>query len=272
MTRRRSNKSKTRGQRGQSNFQNGLDGDSFNSEASGLVTIPFRKVIATTVSASTAVFSLPLTIANLSTRLQNLSNNFQLWRLSKLRLTLSPNPQLTDFALGFSQIPDESVAPASFAAVLETMSVNTMNGAFQTTPSTLMVPPRVLRRKEQPWLRCDNITGDTLGEVAAGQIICYGRQSFSGTITVILDGVAQFSSPSVSGLADPQPEPDPLAGMVVSYASLPSPSEDEKEETASTHSSVLVSRIAGNVTAQKGGLKPPSRGVPTPLPRPAVSG
>jgi len=187
-------------------FQNNQNGQSFNAEPRGVVTIPFRHVLVLSTSSNTMIYDANMTVFQLGARLSSIAPNYMLWRLTQLRVTLMPNTS-ADVAVGFTGQPDEVATPANFVGVAEDMTVSTISGLFDTNPATFRVPPSVLRRKEQPWLRVTAVTLDPPGETSAGQLAAYCRLATTNTFVFLLDGTVQFTQPAVTGISRPLPKP-----------------------------------------------------------------
>lgn len=214
-------------------------GDAFVQEPRGVITFPFRYVIAAAVSASTAVSVGSLNpVTSMGSRLASLAPNFVLWRLTKLRFTLSPNTQLSDVAFGYTGQPWDTASPNSFSQVLNASPISMVNGAFQSNPTAMVVPPRMLKRKAQPWLRTVFATGNMPEQYFGGSYSCYSRAAITGTIVIIVDGEVQFTQPAISGVTMPEEVNDELMNRRLASESSGQPpdvpsEDDEKYETFS---------------------------------------
>jgi len=156
------------------------------------------------VTTSMAVIIRSLTLNTLPPRVQDIGISFLLWRLLSLRITIMPFAAEglsvpTDISVGFSSVADESAPPNTFERVLQDMTVTTVCSFGMTQPAVMNIPSRVLKRKQQPWLRVISVTGDTPGEVSAGQLQAYSRVAVTGTFVFLVDGICEFTQPSDSG-------------------------------------------------------------------------
>jgi hypothetical protein len=207
---------------------------SFKAEPRGAVRLPFRQVLALAISSTATVLDVDVDPSLLGPRPLAVSLAFMEWRLRALKLTITPNPQLSDVALGYNVVPYETTAPTSVTDVLQGMQCTMIQAAFQTTPASMSIPRRVLRQTMQPWLKCVTSSGIQPQELYHGVLIAFARSSITGAINIIIDGEIEFRTPTESGFSrkevDPVPEFDntAVAFQTVNPFTVLNMEEDEK--------------------------------------------
>jgi hypothetical protein len=125
---------------------------------------------------------------------------FQLFRFTRLRVTLFPNINTVDVIFAYAAGSLESAGPTTFNQASQLSCVG-IQGLFQTTPTVIDIPRKALLDNSLvKWFRTV-VNTDPSFAFTQGNLSILTSVSTSGVLCYMLDGECEFSAPTVSGVS-----------------------------------------------------------------------
>ncbi len=158
------------------------------------VKVPFRNLFTTSLASGVATTLLQPSA--ISSRLSSLSDNFELYRINRLRYRMHPlcdttNPAEYYVASVYSNFLDTT---PSFATVAEGSNICPLSSTASVPTAWVNVPKAVLSGS-LPWYKAQAGAPDQWDEVAASFVVASNVGASAKTLCVEFEGEMEFKSP-----------------------------------------------------------------------------
>lgn len=192
----------------------------------GIVRVPFHVYVSVTCSSNIGSVNLSpdpaaTYLGNYGTRLAAISDAFEFYRFTKVRIEIPPHRMSSagDGLFGYAPVAT-STSPTTFAQIAEMPAVSAMipvglSTTFSSTTRTIQfnVPKRILLQEQVPWLRTRNNAAFATEFEQQGTFWFYAPVA-AGVYGFMVHGVIELKGMLATSLTTMRlrqgvPEPDP---------------------------------------------------------------